>query len=83
MESCARTDWGRIAGYTKKIAAPPLSRNDEANLNVYDADFARRQSQVFDEDLRRSRRVTYEEWENRAWQGKMIEHAAGLLSSQL
>jgi cardiolipin synthase len=44
--------------------------NDEANLNVYDTDFARRQSQVFDEDLRRSRRVTYEEWENRAWQEK-------------
>jgi cardiolipin synthase A/B len=57
--------------------------NDEANLNVYDTDFARRQSQVFDEDLRRSRRVTYEEWENRAWQEKKIEHAAGLLSSQL
>jgi cardiolipin synthase len=32
--------------------------NDEANLNVYDADFASRQSQVFDKDLRRSRRVT-------------------------
>jgi uncharacterized membrane protein YtjA (UPF0391 family) len=60
-----------------------FSMNDEANLNVYDADFARRQSQVFDEDLRRSRRVTYEEWENRAWQEKLIEHASGLLSSQL
>jgi cardiolipin synthase len=42
-----------------------FSLNDEANLNVYDEPFAREQIRVFDEDLRRARMITLEEWENR------------------
>lgn len=60
-----------------------FSINDEANLNVYDAAFARRQIQVFEEDLKHSRRVTLEEWENRPWPDKVLDFAASLLSSQL
>jgi cardiolipin synthase len=47
--------------------------NDEANLNVYDADFARRQIQAFDDDLKHSRRVTYEDWLKRPLQEKLME----------
>jgi len=57
--------------------------NDEANLNVYDAAFAQRQARVFEEDLKRSRRVTLEEWENRPLSEKVTEYAATLLGSQL
>ena len=57
--------------------------NDEANLNVYDAAFAQRQSAVFSEDLKRSRRICLEEWENRPWREKLVEHASAILSSQL
>jgi cardiolipin synthase len=57
--------------------------NDEANLNVYDAAFAQRQAEVFRRDLARSRRVTLQEWERRPLREKLIEHAAGLLDSQL
>ena len=57
--------------------------NDEANLNVYDAKFAQRQAEVFRQDLARSRRVTLEEWQNRPRREKLMEHAAGLLGSQL
>jgi len=57
--------------------------NDEANLNVYDADFAAAQTAVFERDLARSRRVTLAEWETRPWHEKLIEHAAGLLGAQL
>jgi cardiolipin synthase len=57
--------------------------NDEANLNVYDAQFARRQAEVFRQDLAHSRRVTLEAWQNRPWQEKLMEHAARLLGSQL
>lgn len=60
-----------------------FSVNDEANLNVYDAEFARRQSEVFAQDLARSRRVTLEEWRNRPWGQKVFDYAASLLSSQL
>jgi cardiolipin synthase len=57
--------------------------NDEANLNVYDVAFARAQSTVFDEDLKRSRRISLEQWENRPWREKLGEHASAILSSQL
>jgi len=39
--------------------------NDEANLNIYDADFARRQVEVFRQDLTKSRRVTLAQWRAR------------------
>jgi cardiolipin synthase len=60
-----------------------FSTNDEANLNVYDRDFALEQARIFEEDLKRSRRVSLEEWEKRPLAEKLWEHAMGLLSSQL
>ena len=57
--------------------------NDEANLNVYDEEFARLQTGAFDADLKKTRRITYEEWENRPWHEKLKEHAAAIFSSQL
>ena len=60
-----------------------FSINDEANLNAYDAAFARRQIEVFEDDLRQSRRITLEEWESRPRLDKVLDWAASLLSSQL
>lgn len=57
--------------------------NDEANLNVYDPAFASRVSAVFEDDLRRARRITHEMWRNRPWRERVLEHASALLSSQL
>jgi cardiolipin synthase len=57
--------------------------NDEANLNVYDRDFARRQLQDFEADLKRSKRITYEEWLQRPMKEKLLEHVLGLLGPQL
>jgi cardiolipin synthase len=57
--------------------------NDEANLNVFSAEFADRQTAIFNEDLKRSRRVTYKEWQNRPWTEKLSERAEALLNSQL
>jgi cardiolipin synthase len=56
--------------------------NDEANLNIFSAEFAERQTAIFSEDLKRSRRVTYEEWQNRSWTEKLSERAEALLNSQ-
>jgi cardiolipin synthase len=47
--------------------------NDEANLNVYDADFARRMTEVFEADLRRSKRITLQEWQARPASEKLRE----------
>jgi len=57
--------------------------NDEANLNVLDPEFAAAQIAVFQEDKKNASRVTLEMWENRPWQEKLAERAAGLLRSQL
>jgi cardiolipin synthase len=57
--------------------------NDEANLNVLDAGFAREQERIFAADLERSRRITLEQWRSRPWTEKLWEHAMGLLGSQL
>ena len=57
--------------------------NDEANLNVFDAAFAERQAQVFEDDRKRSRRVSYEEWAGRPLKEKLLERLALLLGSQL
>ncbi|PJI98385.1 cardiolipin synthase [Acidovorax sp. 69] len=57
--------------------------NDEANLNVYDAAFAQRQTLVFEGDIKRSRRVTFEAWRDRPLREKAHEKLTGWLRSQL
>jgi cardiolipin synthase len=57
--------------------------NDEANLNVYSRAFAERQLALFNDDLKRSRRITFEEWEQRPWMEKLQERIESLVDSQL
>lgn len=57
--------------------------NDEANLNIYDAGFAARLIEVFQDDLARSRRVSLREWRQRPRAEKLWERAASLLGSQM
>ena len=47
--------------------------NDEANLNIYDREFAQQQRADFEADLKRSRRITFEEWANRPMKEKLVE----------
>jgi cardiolipin synthase A/B len=60
-----------------------LAINDEANMNVYDAEFAARQSQVFEQDLKRSELVTLQAWRARPVTVKVLDAAASLFGSQL
>ena len=39
--------------------------NDEANLNVLDAAFAREQQQIFSTDKSRAKEITYDLWKHR------------------
>ncbi|BCZ77679.1 cardiolipin synthase B [Paraburkholderia terrae] len=57
--------------------------NDEANLNIYDVAFARRQTQIFADDLAKSKRVTLDDWNRRPWTRKLVDRAVALLDSQL
>lgn len=60
-----------------------FSLNDEANLNIYDEEFARAQVRIFEQDLESSRRITLAEWEQRPWRERIVEHVSGLLTTQL
>ena len=57
--------------------------NDEANLNIYDEQFAAQQRVVFENDLTRSRRVTLTEWEDRSLWERLQELPGAILESQL
>ncbi len=60
-----------------------FSLNDEANLNVYDAAFAARQTVVFNEDIKKSRRITLQAWQSRPFTEKLLEHTTALFGSLL
>ncbi|MFM0033408.1 cardiolipin synthase [Paraburkholderia strydomiana] len=57
--------------------------NDEANLNIYDRDFARQQTATFADDIRKSQRITLEAWMHRPPSEKLIEKFVWMLDTQL
>ena len=57
--------------------------NDEANLNVYNREFAAQQEVIFEQDLKRARRITLQEWQDRPVREKAWEHFWALFGSQL
>ena len=50
--------------------------NDEANLNVFDAEFAAAQTATFEQDLILARRMTLADWEARPASQKVAEYVA-------
>lgn len=60
-----------------------FSLNDEANLNVMDADFARAQETVFESDWAKAKPMTLAQWEQRSWTEKLAGEAAALMGGQL
>lgn len=57
--------------------------NDEANLNVLNAEFGRIQAQVFERDWAKARKITLAEWEARPLVERLWERLARLLHTQL
>ncbi len=60
-----------------------FSLNDEANLNIFNASFASRQIEIFEQDVARSRPVSLSEWRQRPLGEKLLDAAASLLRTQL
>ena len=60
-----------------------FSINDEANLNILHAGFARQQSAIFEDDWRRSNPVTKAEFRERPWWQRFTTGVASLVSAQL
>ena len=57
--------------------------NDEASLNIYDKPFAERMTVVFEQDLKPTKRYTYETWQQRPLKEKLFEKFVLPLKSQL
>jgi cardiolipin synthase len=57
--------------------------NDEANLNVYDAKFAAQLTRVFENDLRRCKPCTLEQWRSRPLLEKVRERVTSWLAPVL
>lgn len=57
--------------------------NDEANLNVYDHEFAAHLTAVFEDDLALSKAVDRHAWQLRPWRQKLLERVVALLNPQL
>ena len=57
--------------------------NDEASLNVYDRAFAERMTVMFEQDLKPTKRFTYESWKRRPLKEKLKERFLLPLRSQL
>ena len=60
-----------------------FSLNDEANLCVFDGDFARGMVRLFQQDLELSRRVTLRRWLRRPLEQRLVDQLATWLRSQL
>ncbi|UVW28492.1 cardiolipin synthase [Massilia sp. H6] len=60
-----------------------FSINDEANLNVLDPAFARRQEAIFEADWRLSKQVTKESFRKRPWWQRVTTGLASLVKAQL
>ncbi|MFS8064306.1 MAG: phospholipase D-like domain-containing protein [Luteimonas sp.] len=57
--------------------------NDEASMNIYNRDFAERMTTVFEQDLKPTRRYTYDLWKHRPWKEKFKEKVLLPIRSQL
>ncbi len=57
--------------------------NDEATLNIIDADFGRQQTAIFEADLANSSVVEYAQWKDRPLRERVGERFAALIGPQL
>jgi cardiolipin synthase len=63
--------WGLVG--TTNLDNRSFALNEEVNLIVYDAGVAGELERAFHEDLKYSRKLTYEAWKSRPWTEKILE----------
>ena len=73
--------WGTIG--STNLDRRSLALNQELNLVVYDKTVGRRLEQVFEQDLTRSKRLTYEAWRHRGLYGRLLEFLSIPVREQL
>lgn len=76
-------DQGMVSVGSTNFDLRSFRLNDEASLNVYDAEFAQAMTRVFEGDLEHARRYTYEAWLHRPWRERAMETVVLPIKSQL
>jgi cardiolipin synthase len=56
--------------------------DDEINLDVLDAAFAKKQTEIFYDDLTKSKEITEEDWKKRSLRERLMEFVTGLFHNQ-
>ena len=57
--------------------------NDEANLNIYNREFAAQMTRTLEADKLKSREITLEEWRNRPWHVKVRDRFWSIFRQQM
>jgi len=73
--------WGTVG--SSNFDNRSFALNQELNLTVYDAPFAARLEQVFEEDLKYAKPITYEDWRARGIGERILELFAFPIKEQL
>ena len=73
--------WGTIG--SSNFDNRSFALNQELNLTVYDAALARRLEEIFREDLKYSKKITYDEWKSRSIFERIFELFAFPVKEQL
>jgi len=73
--------WGTVG--STNFDRRSFALNDEVNLLVYDQAVAHRLEQIFQQDLRHSRKLTYIAWNNRGAVGRFLELLSFPIRDQL
>jgi cardiolipin synthase len=60
-----------------------LRRNDESNVGIFDDDFGRRMTEVFQEDLRHSIKIDIDTWSKRPFYEKVLEKFFSMFRKRL
>lgn len=73
--------WANVG--TTNLDNRSFALNEEINLVVYDRGVAAELEKAFAEDLRHSKKLTYEAWRSRPWREKFLELFTIPLKEQL
>lgn len=76
-------DHALVIGGSSNFDYRSFDLNDESDLMIYDHDFARHMSEVFDQDLAQSRPVSLQDWKQRSSTRKLVDKLSSLMSPQL
>lgn len=72
-----------VIGGSSNFDYRSFNLNDEADVMIYNRDFASRMTEVYNHDIAQSRAVTLSAWRHRSWARKLVDNFWRLFSPQL